>query len=172
MNELRRLTDLGVPVNWKTVLAGWDGPSGNERQIDTAQVIEFASRELGESPKMSTGEVLALASLDTEELDEVDRLLRDLAHQDRSSGELEVRKWRLLMLYDLLDALPQDPLYAWLALAEFWHSFGNPNDAPAILDDFERQDPAKRYTVEVRKHLISAHQNWLEKEVARLSSRS
>lgn len=169
MNALRELQDLGLQVGWRTALAGWDGPAANGRQLDGSQVVELAVTKLAQSPALQ-GPALELASLEGHESEDVDRLLRRLARQERSSEELELRKWRILLLRRLLDALPEDPLYAWTTLADFWHSFGNPSDCPESIRSFEKLSPAARYTAKTRQKLLTDHQEWLAAEVAAVSA--
>ncbi len=163
MIALREFEDFGLHVGWLTALLGWDGPAENPRQIDERQVVELAVSKLSHVPGLA-GDELELASLSGQESGEVDRLLRRLALQDSSSEELELRKWRFLLLQKLLAALPEDPLYAWFALSDLWHSFGFPADCPESVRGFEKIPPGERYSTWVQERLLSDHQKWLEAE--------
>jgi len=169
MNALRELQGLGLRVGWRTALIGWDGPAANGRQIDGPQIVELAVTKLEQLPDLQ-GAALELASLEGHESEDVDRVLRRLAHEERSSEALELRKWRILLLRDLLDALPEDPLYAWTTLAEFWHSFGNPSDCPESIRSFEKLSPDARYTAKTRQKLLTDHQEWLAAELSVVSA--
>jgi hypothetical protein len=169
MNPLHDLEHLGFRVGWRTALVGWDGPAANERQVDGQQIVELAVSRLSRSPSLQ-GAALELASLEGHETEEIDRLLRELAHREHASEELELRKWRFLLLQRCLDALSEDPLYTWIALAEFWQSFGNPGDCPEIIRSFEERPPTARFTTESRQELVSDHQRWLATEHTAISS--
>ena len=163
MSSLKNLEDLGLHVGWRTALIGWDGPAALERQIDSHQVVDLAVRKLEQSAAVAL-EVVQLAGLTRSEYGEVDRLLRFLADEENAAVNLELRKWRLLLLNKLLEELPEAPLYAWIQLAGFWNSFGSPDDCPTIIMRFEAVPEEKRYVVQMREKLLADHKEWLTTE--------
>jgi len=169
VSALQELESLGLRVGWRTALVGWDGPAANGRQVEGHQIVELAVTKLSRSPGLQ-GAALELASLEGHEAEDIDRLLRRLARENHSSEDLELRKWRLLLLRRLLDELPEDPLYAWTTLAEFWHSFGRPRDCPEIIRSFDKLPPAERYTAKARHKLVADHRAWLATERSAVSA--
>ena len=163
MNALKRLERLDLRVSWKTVWVGWHGPMENERQIDGQQVIEFALECMSRNPKVAN-EVVLLASLSPQELDQVSDLLARLASGDDSSVDLEVRKWRLLLLHDCMNELSEDPLYAWLAVAEFWGAFGFPEDSPMFFQKFGNSNRPQNYDESFYQELTQSHLEWWRAE--------
>jgi Uncharacterized protein conserved in bacteria (DUF2247) len=163
VNALQELESLGLRVGWQTALVGWNGPGANEQQVNGHQIVELAVTKLSKSPELH-GEAVELASLEGHETEDIDRLLRRLASHERSSEDHELRKWRILLLQRVLDELPEDPLYAWTTLGEFWHSFGQPRDCPEIIHSFAKLPATNRYTALTRQKLLTNHQAWLATE--------
>ncbi len=169
MNALWDLEGLGLQVGWQTALIGWDGPAANERQVESHEVVDLAVRKLIQTPGLS-GDILQLASVVGNEEEVVDLLLRRLAKYEQSSVDLELRKWRLLLLSRCLAELPEDPLYSWTNLAGFWHSFDFPGDCPAIIHGFDELPAVERYTPQMRSMLLTVHEEWLTSEISAISA--
>lgn len=163
MSALQELEELGMHIGWRTALLGWVGPAENAPQVDGREIVELAVVRLTQVSETG-GDVLELASMTGYETEEIGVLLRRLAQQEGSSEALELRKWRFLLLSKLLAALPEDPLYAWIALSELWKSFGHPSDSPEIIRTFEKTPSSERYTPEMRQRLLSDHRQWLSTE--------
>ena len=77
------------------------------------------------------------------------------------------------MLMDLLEKLPESPLYGLLRLTEFWANFNYPDDSPHII-----QGRGNNYTPEVYftkgnyDVVLTRHRRWIEEELAVLRCRS
>lgn len=158
MNRIKEICDNNIPVNWGTLWTAWKGLRAYPPLIGASDVIEFAVDKLG-SEKAVPDPVLRLASLYQTETDKVRELLFSLSKSNPYDPETEERKWRLIILMDLLGHLPKDPMYAVLELADFWSTWDFPADSPIsginINEFYDKQGVEK---------LFSSHAKWIENE--------
>src|SRR4051812_49430317 len=118
MSCLSDLKDMGLQVNWRTLLIGLEGPGKHPPLLGLEEVRAFADEQLTDSTVQSEGAVaVAIASDDDPE--EIRAVVRELALEEKSEPTRELRKWRLALLKRAMTELPQDPLYGLLALTEF-----------------------------------------------------
>jgi hypothetical protein len=150
----------GLPITWGTLLVGWEGPGKHGRLVDADEVFAFAE------PLMETLPAETVAAL--ADRDELPRTLRELAAgADRAR---ELRKWRWVMLRRALEELPKEPMYALLALTDFWERFDYPADSPHVVQGRGNQlSPAEYFTDENYRRIVDAHQRWLHDEAAQLT---
>jgi len=163
MTYLERMLKAGIPVNWLTVMVGWDGPGGYDRLLSIPEVASYAAGLLGDDSG-HPAEVLKLAAAYDGDIDLVDSCVRKLAAGEKNEPSLELRKWRLVLLEDLLETLGDDPLYGLLGLTEFWAGFGYPADAPQIIQGKGRDLSASDYTPKNYRLTLEAHRRWAESE--------
>jgi len=128
-NALKALADNNIPINWGTLLVGWRGLKTFFPQISAPDVIQFAIQKL-ETEASVPEQVLRLASLYETDTHEVGSLLFSLSKSVPYDHDIEERKWRLVMLIDLLQHLPDDPMNGTLELVDFWSSWGFPKGSP------------------------------------------
>ena len=164
-NRLRQLRDFGLPVNWTTVLVGWIGPGELHPLLTAKDVIDFAVEVLV-SDEDSRPEIVQLAGALPSEVEVVQSTLYALASEDAAVRAFEERKWRLVLLQELLVDLTCDPLYGLINFKEFWGQFSYPDDSP--YDSRNEPDPTHFFEEDNYRKLIQSHKEWIEAERQRL----
>ena len=86
---------------------------------------------------------------------------------------LAKKKWKLFCLESTLDSLPEDYMYALLALNEFWVGWGEEKNSQNIIQGVgDAISPDVYYSDENLKMVMSSHREWLSKEMASLISKT
>jgi hypothetical protein len=176
----------GFDTNWTTILAGWNGlgpfspwPERCDEfppWISRGDVSDYANERLAASSDPAEidliGQLLSL-DLGTEGRNTIRRVLMRLSALAGGAPALELRKWRLILLTELLDNLPNDALYGAMALNDFWQNFDQPSDKP---DDIQRKrdadSPVETYDDDCLQESLARHRVWIEKESASLQRRN
>jgi hypothetical protein len=162
--SIQRLTEKRIPVGWATVLAGLH-PLQGRPWLTSAEVVDLAIEALarGEEP---SPQLLGLAAANPFDDEEVTEGLHALVGSGPSQPDVEQRKWRLLEVEDLLATLPGDPLYALLALSDFWVSVGSPPDSPHTVQGVGENwlSPESYYTDGHYQQVMEDHRRWLARE--------
>lgn len=154
MNPLKELRDHGIPITWKTVAIGLEGPGSAPPQIGLPEVRSWleASLASGEELDGST-DILMAIDADTS----TRQVISQLPPGPAAGSGNEVRKWQWLMLRRQLDKLPSDPFYAALELADFWSQFGKDPNLPTP----SKTDLIAPLTRDDRARLIRRQEAWL-----------
>ena len=169
-------------VNWTTVLVGWNGlgvlsPWPNcwtefPPLISADEIAAYADERLSSSSDPSKQDlIVALLSSDLrlETREEIKDLLEPLAELDGGDPRIELRKWRLVLLEDVLVNLPNNALHGLMALTEFWQGFGFPSDSPHDVQGRGNTiTPSEYYQEENLHRLVDRHRRWIEDERASL----
>lgn len=167
-------------INWTTILVGWNGlgtlSPWPERKdefpplLSRAEIASYADQSLAAAMESSQQELvikLSLPDQNDERREDVARILQQLSKQERHDPELELRKWRFVLLERVLRDLPADPLCALIALSEFWLNFGGPRDSPhEVQGRGNTITPADYYTPQNLREILARHRQWIEKEKA------
>jgi len=173
-------------ANWTTVLVGWNGPGvlspWPDRWVEFPPLIspdEIAAyandRLAATSDPAEQALIVALSSSDlrTEGRETIKDLLAPLSELDAGDPDIEIRKWRLVLLEQVLENMPHDPLYGLMALTEFWQSFGFPSDGPhEVQGKGNTLTPSEYYKQENVHRLVARHYEWVEGEKAALRKQS
>jgi len=173
-------------ANWTTVLIGWNGlgmlspwpgrwtefPSLLSRE----EIVSYANERLERSSNSSTERDLVLrllaADLPGETREEIKALLEPLSEASNGNPALELRKWRLVLLEQLLRDLPQGrPSSALVALTEFWQDFGFPGDSPHEVQGRDNTiSPLDYYQQRTLDLALAKHLAWIDREKLELPS--
>ena len=165
MNKLKKMDELGISINWKTINTGWRGLNNFSRQLYNRDVIEYAQEEIARENNIND-KVLALASCYDNETNEIDKLLLFLSKDIVSTEDIEIKKWSIILLTKLLDSISSIPLEGLLELTEFWSMFDYPQFSPHILQGVNNNiSPKEYYTEENYKHIKDSHMKWIEQEL-------
>ncbi len=167
-------------ANWTTVLVGWDGlgvlspwPSRWTEfpsLVSGEEVSAYADERLASTTDLSEQDlILKLLSVDlrTESREAIKDMLKPLSDLDGGDPAIELRKWRLVLLEQVLENMPQDALYGLMALTEFWQSFGFPPDSPHEVQGKENTiTPSEYFQQENLTRLLARHRAWMNDEKA------
>jgi len=172
-------------VNWTTVLVGWTGlgvlspwpdrwlefPS----LISPREVATYADEQLmtvQNAVKLEAIIRLLDLNLEQEHREAIKGQLAVLSDLDGRDKEWELRKWRAVLLEELLEHIPQDPLCGLLAFSEFWQNFGFPSDSPHQVQGRDNtKDATVYYEDDNFRRTFAEHQRWLAAETAALTDR-
>lgn len=172
MKYLRGLIDAGIRISWRILLIGLEGPGKYPPLLSIEDVLAFANEQINISTSPPEC-VIAVIVASSEGAEETRTVLRRLADEEKSDATLELRKWRLVLLKNVMAELPDDALYGLLALTEFWERFDFPLDSPHVIQGrANRISPRDYFTNDNYRYLIQKHQDWINKETEALSSRS
>jgi hypothetical protein len=172
MTIFEKMQGSELPLNWTTILVGWEGPGKLPRQLSSSEVASYAARMIEKSPEQPV-EVFQLADASVGEDDKIYRLIRNLSAQEASDRNFETRKWRLFLLEEAMKELGDDPIYGLLHLSEFWEKFDYPADSPHEIQGRNNQYPPEAfYTDETFQRIIASHRQWLNDETTYLKIHS
>jgi len=185
MSTYTRLRE-SFDVNWTTILVGWKGLGGLSPWPDRweefpplltfKEVADYALERLESSnagrEQDATTELVSL-NLGEERRGAILSLLAPLLDMDGGDPVTELRKWRLILLEQKLEHLPEDPLYALTELTEFWNEFHFPPDGPHEAQGVGNSiSPADYYTQENRDRLLLRHRDWIKSEAESIKKAS
>ncbi|MGV3607704.1 MAG: DUF2247 family protein [Planctomycetaceae bacterium] len=172
-------------VNWTTMLVGWNGlgeySPWPDRKDDflplysTDELAAFANKRFTSSIAIEEALILKLLSLNlcSERRETIRGLLMDLATLNGGDPKLELRKWRLVLLEDLLTNFPADAVNGLVALTEFWECFGYPVESPHEVQGRGNEiSPSENYQDRNLKRLLARHWAWLQEEKTAIKNRS
>jgi hypothetical protein len=167
-NLIEKLEDYNLS-DWGVIFYGFKGVPELEDKIDAPYIANFAFSKLNcEGEELATS-LVGLTSATFLETSEIEGLLEDICTRKHINFELSLRKWRFILLEELLDNLPDDPIYALLEITEFWLSWGNPSDKPHIIQGVDNDlTPNQYYTLKNLKELVNKHKQWMADEIRKL----
>jgi hypothetical protein len=172
-------------INWTTILVGWNGlgvfspwPDRWDEfppLLSADELAAYADERLASSSDVAEENLilqLTLLNLRTESRGTIRDLLMCLSDLSGCDSSCEVRKWRVILLEDLLENIPSDPLHGLIALTEFWQNFGFPPDSPhEVQGKGNTVNPADYYQESNYQRAVSRHKAWIEQEKAELCVR-
>ena len=170
-------------TNWTTILVGWNGlgvfsPWPNRwvefpPLLSADEIAGYADERLASSSDVAEENLIVnLLSLDlrAETRETIRNLLTRLSDVSAGDPVLELRKWRLILLEELLDNMPKDAVYGLMALSEFWQNFGFPPDSPHEVQGRGNSiTPSEYYQAQNLHRLLGRHRAWVLEERAALN---
>lgn len=158
--------------NWTTILEGWRRSREQSPVITAEEITRFAEERLSAVNDVSELDlVVGLLSLDLHSADgaNIEKHLSQLSELTGGDSAREIRKWRVILLEDVLKNLPSDPLYALIELTDFWASFDYPEDSPhEVQGRGNNITPSAYYQPETLERLIRQHRTWIQEEKSKL----
>ena len=165
-------------ANWATVLVGWNGLGVLSPWPDRwtefpplilpSEIAAYADERLAASSEPEEQQlIVAISTIDlqTESREMIRGLLLPLSELDGRDPEIELRKWRVVLLEQVLEEMPQEALYGLMALTEFWLSFGFPSDSPHDVQGRGNTiSPSEYYQQDNLDRLVARHRAWIENE--------
>jgi hypothetical protein len=178
MTAFKRLASM-FDVTWATILAGWNGagtfsPWPRCRDefpsfLGIEDVRAFAELRLQSTSNPAEEKlIVGLLSIDGHSAtrEEVRHSLDLLAGEVNA---LEYRKWRLVLLLELLDRIPQCAVYGLLGLTEFWQEWGFPGDGPHAAQGVRNSISVSEYYTDANfQRSLARHREWAAEEEARI----
>ncbi len=162
-NVIDRFRTNGIAVDWSTIAAGWEGWG----IISAEEVIGYASDQLPDPPHDQLKWVTQLAIAEKDERELISQALHELAKGNLAVG---VRKWRLLLLKELLPRIGDDLLYSLIELADFWSTFDYPDDSPHVVQGRGNSiSPQEYYTEANLQAILDRHWEWVRNEEPHLA---
>jgi len=168
-------------ANWTTVLVAWTGlgplSPWPDRWVEfpplisTDDIAAYADERLASSDPVEQVLIVALVSSDlrSESRETIKELLTPLSGLGGGDPDIELRKWRLVLLEEVLVNMPKDALHGLMALTEFWQSFGFPSDSPHdVQGRGNTTSPSEYYQQDNLHRLVARHRAWIEDEKAAL----
>lgn len=170
--------------NWTTIIVGWRGLgvlspwpahlSDFPPLLSTDEITVFANERLAVSEDAVEDDLIVrLLSLNMgdEPREIVAEHLAPLSDLCGGSSVLELRKWRVVLLEELLAHIPCEPLYGLMALSEFWQGLGFPSDGPHEVQGRESKlSPGDYYQESNYQRMIERHKVWIGEEKAMLGA--
>jgi hypothetical protein len=172
LGNLEKLREKGIRIDWSTVFVGWDKSFFNIPLVTSKEVIRYASEIFALTPSRKCDALLSIVIATEDEESIIRESLRQLAHQDGSSKQFAQRKWRVMLLSELLPNIKSlGPTHGLIRLTEFWDDFGFPQDMPHVVQGRENTvKPDRYYSVENLKEILKRHNRWIQDELAHLSA--
>ncbi len=170
-------------TNWTTILVGWTGLgvfgpwperwSEFPPLISAEEIVAYANARITHASSIEEGDLIdqILAhNLRTGTREETRDQLKRLSEVFGGDPALDLRKWRLVLLEELLANLPQDALYGLISLSEFWQSFGFPPDGPhEVQGRGNAISPSEYYQQPNLDRLLTRHLSWIQCEKAAIN---
>jgi hypothetical protein len=167
-------------TNWTTILVGWQGlgvlSPWPERWVEfpplisAEEIADYSYARLVHSSDANERDLiekLLSVKLQTQSRQEIRNVLKRLSDMLGGNEAIELRKWRMVLLEDLLGTMPKDALYGLMALSEFWQKFGFPADSPHVVQGRGNTiTPSEYFQQENLDRLLGCHQAWLHEEKA------
>ena len=131
--------------------------------ISKKDIIEYAIQNLEDSPEIDL--IAQLISFEKDDY-QYNIILNKLVRTENVDYDLQIRKWRVVLVDRLIEDLPQDPFEGLIELTEFWASLGFPRDCPHIIQGRNNSyTPIEYYTEDFLKISIKNHIQWIKNEV-------
>jgi hypothetical protein len=99
------IRSLGLEVTWGTLLVGLEGPGKFSSTVALAEAQAFAAEQVAASIRPADEAIVVVAT--SMEKEETSRSLRQLARINETDLTNELRKWRLVLLRQVLEKVPQ-----------------------------------------------------------------
>ena len=163
-------------VNWGTIFVGWEG-LGNFSPfrwedfpplLTLDEVYEYCYDAIAKTDsKEEISLIIDLLEFENRSPDRalVRSLLQPLAKLVPNETAFELRKWRVIMLDEILAQLKNNVVDDLAALSEFWMYFGFPPDSPMKFQGIDNNIcPEEFYTDENHKQAVAANKVWVQRE--------
>lgn len=170
--------DASFGANWTTLLVGWKGlgvfSPWPDRWIEfpplvsPSEIATYAGKRLettNDATEQNLISRLLSPDLGAQSREAIKETLKSLSDLEFRNPTVELRKWRIILLEELLNNMPQDPIYAVMSLTEFWQSFGFPADSPHEVQGRQNNlTPTQYYQNENLSRLICLNWSWARGE--------
>lgn len=164
MIDLKDFKQLNINITWKMLYRGLI-----KQQILAEDVIKFAIEKLEDGD--DDIDVCELAGTYANERNEVCELLWKLAEQENTEDEIEDRKIRAIIVYNVLKTKNNNFIDGLIDLTDLWASLDFPSDCPHIVQGKDNNiSPNEYYTENNYNFMYEKNVEWLRKEIKFLGS--
>ena len=161
---LNKFKEINLSVNWLTILIGLEGPGKFEAKLTAKDVTNYAISKV-EKNNYIHEEVITIAGVYNGDTDLLIKCVKKLVGKEVHNKEVELKKWIIVLLIDILKDINQDPLYGLIQLTEFWEKFDYPKFSPHIIQGVNNKISPKNYYTEKNFHnILNLHHDWIKKE--------
>jgi hypothetical protein len=170
MTRFQTLLACGLPINWTTLLVGWQ-----TGYATTEDVKSYAGDQLTSSSGTDAYRVFRLYDAAPTNTWEISDWLLELAGDEAGARDTARRTWDLALLKPLLSEMTDDPdsgeemLEALYALTDFWAERGYPPHSPHTVQGRGNDiTPGDYFHEDNHRHILEAHCEWIAQEEAAL----
>jgi hypothetical protein len=165
MNVIEELKLLKFQINWTLLCIGYRGASSVPILLNEQDISCYAL-EILESLDEGYELIAQLISTGNDDY-EFNEILDELIKSENVDFDLQVRKWRVLLLNRQIKRLPKDCFEGLISLTELWVSLGLPDDCPNIIQGRNNSySPKEYYTQSMFELVLKNNMKWLKMEIS------
>lgn len=165
MNKLNAIEKMGLKVSWKLINIGLFGFKKIPIQLTYTDVFDYLDKRLCNQDNWVDDIIKLICEKDDEP--KMRLLIQNFADEDCTDIDVQLRKWRALILKNTLNDLSVDCLQGLLQLMEFWVSMGTPKECPQEFPSTNEGLSVQNYFVQSNyKRQVENNKSWLEREMA------
>lgn len=163
LDNLDQLIQFGFQINWTLLQIGYYGYKFIPKLLTEQDISSYAIEQLKLSNNKLVMILLACIGYDDYKFEQV---LQKLIKDERVNKELQIRKWRVLLVFRCVKSLPDNYTDGLIELTELWISLGIPDDCPHIIQGHRNNlSPHEYYTQAMYNVLKKKNEEWLHKEI-------
>lgn len=166
-NKLNQLKNMGFKIPWKLISIGLHGCDRIPVLLCLDEILEYFDSLLIKVDEQ-TDDIISLICEKDDPM-KFDSLLKKFADKDESATEVQIRKWRVYMLNNLLENISEDFLQGLLELMEFWVTMGESDDCPLIFPTI-KMIKKDYFSKESYEFLVERNYKWLNQEISDIIS--
>lgn len=159
---------FGFLINWTFLLIGYCGSSNIPVQVTKQEICDYAVSQL--ENKIDSNElIIDLVSTGTDDF-EFRRTLEKLSSNEQTDFNLQVRKWRVILVKETLETLPKNAFDGLIALSELWVTLEFPDGCPHIFQGRNNSiSPEEYYTDNTLSSVLERHGSWINSEIKEIN---
>lgn len=131
MNKLNSIEKLGLCVTWKLIDIDLCGTFQIPPQLSKDDLLDYLYNKLNVIDE-NTDDIISVVC-ESDDFDKCKKIVNSLATKDMSDSSLQFRKWRVLLLQNLINEISADYFQGILQLMEFWTIIGIPKNSPNVF---------------------------------------
>jgi hypothetical protein len=167
MDELFQKMMRDQVCDWGVALAGASGVPGSAEHLSAAAIAQFANAELAhiaiDDPVLDR--VVELASEGCASSADLREQLQAICEAKEVNLDAAHHKWQLYLLQEVLAGLDDDPVYAMIALSEFWGAWDWPTNMPSSLHPDTPVSADQYHSDAYYARVKDEHARWLRDEL-------
>jgi hypothetical protein len=169
MIKIEDFRELEFKITWRLIDIGFMGSETFRNELSSQEIIDYAIFVCNNN--INDEDIINLACEYSENIDKVDSYLKNLVSKERTSNEIELKKWRVVYVKKQLSKPSTDFISGLIELGDIWAKFNFPEDSPHIFQGINNDiTPEQYYTEENYKKLLKTHFIWLSDEISKLKT--